>query len=208
MELGEAECCPTDPVEQRGALPRRAAEPLRVAFQGELGAFSEQALRQIWAEDADPVPQRTFDDVARAVAQGDVERGVLPVHNAIVGCIETSLAAIAAYPELTIVGETTVIIRPMLLALPGVSLAEITRVASHPAALGQCRQFLREMPTEEAWDTAGAARELAASGDRALGVIAGPAAAARYGLAVLVDYVADRTDNLTRFVVLARRPAR
>ena len=178
---------------------------IHVAFQGELGAFSEQALRQIWGDDADPVPQRTFDDVASAVARGDVERGVLPVHNAIVGRIETSLAAIAAYPGVMIVDETTVIIRPMLLALPGVSLAEIKRVASHPAALGQCRQFLREMPTEEAWDTAGAARELAASGDRALAVIAGPAAAVRYGLAVLVEYVADRTDNLTRFVALARR---
>jgi prephenate dehydratase len=181
---------------------------IRVAFQGDLGAFSEQALRQIWGDNAEPVSRRTFDDVARAVAGGDVERGVLPVHNAIVGRIETSLSAIGAYPTLTIVDETTVIITPMLLALPGVTLAEITRVASHPAALGQCRQFLRDMPTEEAWDTAGAARELAASGDRTLAVIAGPAAAARYGLAVLVEYVADRTDNLTRFVALARQPAR
>ena len=184
---------------------------IRVAFQGELGAFSEQALRQIWGDSADPVSQRTFEDVARAVAHGDVERGVLPVHNAIVGPIEPSLAAIAAEPSLSIVDETTVIIKPMLLALPGLTLAEIKRVASHPAALGQCRQFLRDMPTEEAWDTAGAARELAASGDRTLAVIAGPAAAERYGLAVLVEYVADRTDNLTRFVALARRrrqPAR
>jgi prephenate dehydratase len=178
---------------------------IRVAFQGELGAFSEQALRQLWASDAVPVPQRTFDDVARAVAREDVDRGVLPVHNAIVGPIEPSLKAIAAEPSLHIIDETTVIIKPMLLALPGVVLGDITRVASHPAALGQCRRFLKDMPTEEAWDTAGAARELMESGDRTLAVIAGPAAAERYGLAVLVEYVADRTDNLTRFVALARR---
>ena len=184
---------------------------IRVAFQGELGAFSEEALRQIWGDAAQPVSRRTFDDVARAVAHADVDRGVLPVHNAIVGAIESSLAAIAAHPELVIVDETTVIIRPMLLALPGVSLRDITRVASHPAALGQCRAFLAvhsRIATEVAWDTAGAARDLVASGDRTLAVIAGPAAAERYGLTVLVERVADRVDNLTRFVALARQLAR
>ena len=95
----------------------------------------------------------------------------------------------------------------MLLALPGVALAEIKRVASHPAALGQCQQFLKGRVTEEAWDTAGAARDLVASGDRTLAVIAGPAAAERYGLTVLVERVADRVDNLTRFVALARQRA-
>jgi prephenate dehydratase len=153
------------------------------------------------------VSRRTFEEVARAVAHADVDRGVLPVHNAIVGAIESSLAAIAAHPEVGIVDETTVIIRPMLLALPGVTLGEITRVASHPAALGQCRRFLKDMPTEESWDTAGAAKELAESEDRTLAVIAGPSAAERYGLTVLVEHVADRVDNLTRFVALARQRA-
>jgi prephenate dehydratase len=128
------------------------------------------------------------------------------VHNAIVGAIEASLAAIAAHPELHVVNETTVIIRPMLLALPGVPLADIRRVTSHPAALGQCHGFLDQHPeiaVEEAYDTAGAARDLVASGDRTLAVIAGPTAAERYGLRVLVDRIADRTDNLTRFVAVA-----
>jgi prephenate dehydratase len=180
---------------------------IRVAFQGELGAFSEQALRQIWGDGAEPVPVRSFADVTHAVARGDVERGVLPVHNAIVGRIEASLAAIAGEPWLSIVDETTVVIKPMLLALPGVTLADITRVTSHPAALGQCRGFLgqhSEIEVVEGYDTAGAARDLVASGDRTLAVIAGPTAAERYGLAVLVEHIADRVDNLTRFVVVAR----
>ena len=184
---------------------------IRVAFQGELGAFSEEALRQLWGDNALAVPQRTFIDVACAVAHEDVDRGVLPVHNAIVGPIADSLAALEAHPSLVVVDETTVVIRPMLLALPGVALAEIRRVASHPAALGQCRGFLAghpEIAVEEAWDTAGAARELAAGGERTTAVIAGPAAAERYGLTVLVEHVADRVDNLTRFVALARQPAR
>jgi prephenate dehydratase len=180
---------------------------IRVAFQGELGAFSEEALRQLWGNSALAVPQRTFGDVALAVARGSVDRGVLPVHNAIVGPIEPSLAAIAAEPSLSVVGETTVIIRPMLLALPGVSLADITRVTSHPAALGQCHGFLDRHPeitVEESYDTAGAARDLVASGDRTLAVIAGPAAAERYALTVLIERIADRIDNLTRFVAIAR----
>jgi prephenate dehydratase len=186
------------------------SEPLRVAFQGELGAFSEQALRQIWGDSAVAVPLRTFPDVARAVVCVDVDRGVLPVHNAIVGPIDASLAAIAAEPTLIVVAETTVIIKPMLLALPGVSLGDIARVASHPAALGQCHGFLDKHPeiaVEHAWDTAGAARDLVASQDRNLAVIAGPAAAERYGLAILVDAIADRAENLTRFVAVARQRA-
>lgn len=179
---------------------------IRVAFQGELGAFSEQALRQIWGDSALPVPRHTFIGVAHAVARRDVERGVLPVHNAIVGDIHASLDAIASAPALIVVDETTVIIKPMLLALPGVTLGDIARVASHPAALGQCRGFLSQHPgiaVTEAWDTAGAARDLVASGDRSLAVIASPTAAERYGLTVLVEGIADRTDNLTRFVVVA-----
>lgn len=179
---------------------------IRVAFQGELGAFSEQALRQLWGDTALPVPHRTFIDVACAVAHEDVDYGVLPVHNAIVGPIQASLDALDVHP-LVIIDETTVVIQPMLLALPGVALADIKRVASHPAALGQCHQFLKGRVTEEAWDTAGAARDLVASGDRTLAVIAGPAAAERYGLTVLVERVADRVDNLTRFVALARQRA-
>jgi len=180
---------------------------IRVAFQGELGAFSEQALRQIWGMNAEPVPQRTFADVAHAVARGDVEFGILPVHNAIVGAIEPSVRAMESEADLSIVNETTVIIKPMLLALPGVTLGDITRVTSHPAALGQCRGFLGQHPeieVTEGYDTAGAARDLVASGDRTLAVIAGPTAAERYGLTVLVERIADRADNLTRFVVVAR----
>lgn len=184
---------------------------IRVAFQGELGAFSEQALRQLYGASAVAVPQRTFPDVARAVTRAEVDRGVLPVHNAIVGPIEASLAAIAAEPTLVVVDETTVIIKPMLLALRGVALGDITRVASHAAALGQCHGFLDQHPEiaiEEAWDTAGAARDLVASQDPTLAVIAGPAAAERYGLTILVDAIADRADNLTRFVAVAHQRAR
>jgi prephenate dehydratase len=179
----------------------------RVAFQGELGAFSEQALRQIWGEQAMAVPQRTFSDVACAVIDAHVDCGVLPVHNAIVGPISASLAAIAEWPELQVIAETTVVIKPMLLALPGVLLENIKTIASHPAAIGQCGEFLRRHPgiqIHEAWDTAGAAKDLAISGDQQLAVIAGPAAAERYRLQVLVDAVADRADNLTRFVAIAR----
>lgn len=144
----------------------------------------------------------------RAVSTGVVDSGVLPVENVIVGPIDAARAAIADEPGVAIVAETTVEIRLQLLGCPGVALADVRRVASHPAALGQCGRFLARHPDwaiEVAYDTAGAARDLAARGDRSGAAIAGRAAAARYGLAVLADEIADRPDNWTRFVRIVRR---
>jgi prephenate dehydratase len=179
---------------------------IRVAYQGAPGAFSETAIAQLWGDDAERVPCPEFGDVARAVARGDADAGVLPVENLIIGPIASSLAAMAAEPALRVTADTVVAIRPLLLALSGVAWPHLRRVTSHPAALAQCSAFLARHPqlhVEHAWDTAGAARDLAASGDRTLAVIAGDVAAARYGLSVVRDGIADRADNATRFVAIA-----
>lgn len=163
---------------------------------------------QACGADAIPVACREFPDVVRAVRSGAVDAGVLPIHNAIVGPIEAARSALAAEPGVRVVAETSIEIRLLLLALPGVTLADVRRVASHPAALGQCGRFLARHPEwtiEPAYDTAGAARDLAASGDRRAAAIAGDAAAARYGLAVLADGIADQAENRTRFVRIERR---
>jgi prephenate dehydratase len=179
----------------------------RVAFQGELGAFSERGVAQHWAGRAEPVPMREFDAVARAVDAGEVDFGLLPVENVIAGPVTASLAAIAAWPSLGIVGETTVAIELCALALPGASLGTLRRVRSHPVALAQCGAFLRRHPhlaAEPHYDTAGAARDVAAAGDASVGAVASRSAAERYGLVVLAAGIGDRADNATRFVVLAR----
>jgi len=178
----------------------------RVAFQGELGAFSELAIAQYWGGGAEPIPYREFTDVTRAVQAGEVDSGVLPIENTTIGPITAARAALAA-TALTVIGETQVAIRPLLLALPGVTLDAVRHVSSHPAALAQCAAFLAGHPhwtIVPAYDTAGAARDLAQTRDPARAVIASAAAAQRYALHVLQTDVADRADNTTRFLVIQR----
>jgi prephenate dehydratase len=181
----------------------------RVAFQGELGAFSEQGIAQLWANGADPVPMREFIDVARAVEAGEVELGLLPVENTLAGSVIGSYDALFACEALHVVAETVVAIHLCVLALPGATLESLRTVSSHPVALAQCQRFLRSQPhlaAHAAYDTAGAARDVAARGDPAAGAIAGRPAAKRYGLEILAADVEDRPDNQTRFFAVARAP--
>jgi len=148
----------------------------RVAFQGELGAFSEQAVLQLWPSGAEPVPMREFIDVARAVERGDVDLGLLPVENTLAGSVIGSYDALFACDALHAVAETVVAIHHCVLALPGATLDSLRTIASHPVALAQCGRFLRAQPHLEgrvAYDTAGAARDVAARGEPTAAAIAG-----------------------------------
>jgi prephenate dehydratase len=180
--------------------------PLRVAFQGELGAFSEEAARRFFSEPIEPVPCREFREVGAAVAGGSVDYGLLPIENSLAGSVVASYDVLAAEP-LEVVGEVIVPIRHCLLGLPGAEIGRITRVLSHPVALAQCSRFLTEHPAIEAvavYDTAGAARDVARAGDPTVAAIAGRSAAERYGLEILASNIEDRPDNQTRFLVVAR----
>jgi prephenate dehydratase len=183
-----------------------AARP-RVAFQGELGAYSEDAVRARWGDAAEPVPARTCEDVARLVAGGEAAFGVLAVENTIAGSVTATCDALAAAPGVRAVGEVVVAIHHCVLAVPGATLAAISAVESHPVALAQCGRFFAGHPHLEpraAYDTAGAARAVAAAGDPRRAALAGRAAGARFGLDVLAAAVEDRPDNQTRFYVVAR----
>ena len=182
----------------------------RVAFQGELGAFSEEAISRYWRGDAEPVPLRHNRDVARAVADAEVDLGMLPVENTLAGSVAPSYDALAETPQVFVVGELALPIHHCLLAPPGARLDQLKRVDSHPVALDQCALFLQRHPhivAHAAYDTAGAAREVALLGDTTRAAIASRAAAARYGLTIITDGIQDRDDNQTRFVVLSREPA-
>jgi prephenate dehydratase len=181
----------------------------RVAFQGELGAFSEQGVLQLWPSGAEPVPMREFIDVARAVERGDVDLGLLPIENTLAGSVIGSYDALFACDGLHVVAETVVAIHHCVLALSGATLESLRTVSSHPVALAQCGRFFRAHPqlvARAAYDTAGAAREVAERGDPTAAAIAGRAAAERYGLQVVAADVEDRPDNQTRFLALARTP--
>ena len=176
----------------------------RVAFQGELGAFSEEAVHRFFGEGACPVPCREFADVGRAVLDGSVDFGILPIENSLAGSVVGSYDVLAG-GELEIVGEVITPIHHCILGVPGASLKGVSRVLSHPVALAQCTRTLRSMTGVEAvavYDTAGAAKEVADRGDPTRAAIAGRGAADRYGLVVLAADIEDRHDNQTRFLAV------
>ena len=176
----------------------------RAAFQGAFGAFSHEACLACLPQ-ADPAPCRTFHEAFAAVASGACTFGFIPVENSIAGPVP-EVAELLASSGLEVRAEHAWPIRMQLMANEGTVLADVGAVASHPMALKQCGAFLRArgLRTEAAFDTAGAAAELARVPDPARAVIAPLAAARLYGLAVLAADVQDRGDNVTRFLVLAR----
>lgn len=184
----------------------RSPEP-HVAFQGALGAYSEEAVRRAFGERVAPVPCRENRDVTRAVADGSVDFGVLPVENSLAGSVQATYDAILGEPSVRAIGHLVVPIHHCVLGVRGSSLATLRVVESHPVALAQCTAFFerhRELEPRTTYDTAGSAREIALAGDPSRGALAGAGAARRYGLEVLARDVEDRPDNQTRFLVLAR----
>lgn len=179
---------------------------MRVAFQGARGAFSELAVRHWWRE-AEPLPCTSFAAMLAAVADGLADAGVLPVANRIVGPVEPALAALAAVgATVRITGQVTIPVNHALMAGAGTTLADVRVVRSHPVALAQCTRLVARLGAEaqEAYDTAGAARELATHPDPRVAVIAPAGAAERYGLVLLAEAVQDDPDNWTRFARVER----
>jgi prephenate dehydratase len=180
---------------------------IRVAFQGEPGAFGEDAIVTFFGSaDVVSVPERGFVDVVAAVNDGRADYGVLPVENTIAGAVVDANRALTL-SALRTTGDVSVPVNQCLLAIPGAALDDLTTVLSHPVALAQCTKFLSAHPRLKAFpsfDTAGAAREVASAGDMAMAAIAGRRAAALYTLDVLAEGIQDRVDNETRFVIVAR----
>jgi prephenate dehydratase len=179
---------------------------ITVAYQGEAGAFSEMAIVAVWGTSAIPLPCEEFSDVVAAVEDGRADAGMLPTANVIAGPVAESIAAIEA-STLSIVHTTAVPIRLSLLALPGATLESLRSVESHPMALLQCGKFLRAHPQlvpRTSYDTAGAARAVAASADMTRAAIASSHAGALNGLVTLAFSIEDRVDNVTQFAIVAR----
>ncbi len=182
--------------------------PLRVAYQGEPGAYSDLAVRQHFGAHAEGIACRTFPDALAALQDGRADRAMIPIENAIAGPVRVALDALAVHGDaFARVDEHRLVIVLCLLGVPGAMLATVRAVRSHPVALAPCRIFRARHPWLDApgpADTAGAAREVAAGGDRTVGAIASEMAAERYGLEVLARGIQDIPHNWTQFVVLAR----
>jgi len=193
----------------------RVGTDLRVAFQGELGAYGDEAITRHWQGEATAVPSATFHQVIADVAHGFADLGIIPVWNTIVGDVEAGLAAIETGLRspflLHVLGDTRIPVRHQLLGAEGSSLAGIRSVESHPVALAQCAMFLDSHPRitpVPSYDTAGAARQLALAGSRTSAAIASSMAAKLYGLSVLQADIQDVADNVTRFLIVARTSSR
>ena len=176
---------------------------MKVGCQGEPEGYSRRAAGELVA-DAERVGFASFAAAFHALADGEVERLVLPIENSTTGSVLPVLDRLVEAPA-AIVAEHVVEIRHALLALPGAGLGAIRTVRSHPEALGQAEELLLErgwagVPTH---DTAGAVREVVEMDDPTQAALAPPAAGEAHGLAVLMSEVIDRHHNTTRFVVLA-----
>ena len=191
------------PAHQPAPAPARAGRP-RVAFQGEPGAFSEDAVLALFA-DPEPISVPTWRAVFEAVQAGKVESGVAAIENSLAGTIRETYDLLGEF-DLRIVGAVSVPVRLALLALPGESLDDIERVYSHAQALAQADEFLRTRPWQilTTYNTAGAARMIAERGERRAGAVASPRVAGLYGLEIVAPNIQTGDDNRTRFVVLAR----
>lgn len=181
---------------------------MRVAFQGEPGAYSEQAALEVLGPDIVPVPCETFDDVFAAVDSGECGRGVVPLENSLAGSIHRNYDLLLQH-DLYIVGEHNLRVAHCLIAHPGVRLEDVRRVYSHPQALAQCESSLaalRGVQVIAATDTAGSVRLIKEGGMLDAAAIASRRAAERYDMRVLVEGFEDERTNYTRFVALSRRP--
>jgi prephenate dehydratase len=178
----------------------------KIAYQGEPGSNSHIACGDVYPE-WESVACATFEDALAAVAESRVDRAMIPIENSIAGRV-ADIHTLLPASGLFIVAEYFLPIRFQLLGLPGASLEAITSVYSHVHALGQCRRVIRARGLKPivAADTAGSAREIAEWGDPTRASLATRLAAEIYGLAILEADVEDEAHNMTRFVVLSRKP--
>jgi prephenate dehydratase len=177
---------------------------IRVAFQGEEGAYSQEAIFQHFGAEVEALPCRSFREILEAVERGQASHGALPVENSTAGSINAAYDLLLEH-DLQIWHEVVMRVRHCLLGNPGVELEDVRVVLSHPSALAQCERYLanHDMEPTPVSDTAGSARELAATPRDGVAVIASRLAAEIYGLKLLDTDIQDLAFNYTRFFFLA-----
>jgi prephenate dehydratase len=183
------------------------AKTKQVAFQGEPGANSHLACREIYP-DAEPLPCPTFEDCFAAVEKGMADVAVIPIENSLAGRV-ADIHHLLPDSGLHIIAEHFMPVHFHLMAVDGATIKSIKAVHSHVHALGQCRKIIRQHRWKAviSGDTAGAAREIAALNSVADAALAPRLAAETYGLTILKENVEDEEHNTTRFVVLAKHAA-
>ncbi|HTY38196.1 MAG TPA: prephenate dehydratase [Bacteroidota bacterium] len=178
-----------------------------VAYQGEPGAFSEEAARSFFGRRVKLVPKQSFKDVFDFAAAHPSGFAIVPIENSVFGSVHQNYDLLLRY-KLAIVGELKLRIRLHMMALPGVVIPAIRSVYSHSQALGQCDEYLRSLKRVSVvayYDTAGSAKMIREEGRRDAAAIASAQAARTYGLTILKRNVESNHNNFTRFIVLSAR---
>lgn len=177
---------------------------LKISFQGEAGAYSEQAVFEYYGE-VTPVPRPSFEAVFESVVSGEADGALIPIENSLAGSIHQNYDLLLRY-NLHIVGEHLLRVRHCLIALPGVKKEAIRKAISHPQALGQCAGYLRAhgIQAEAVYDTAGSVKLLKESGARDTAAIASRRAAELYEMHILEESIEDNAENYTRFLAIGR----
>jgi len=180
---------------------------MRLAYQGEPGAYSEAAALHFAGPQAETLPCKTFDDVFDAVAKRRATHGVVPLENSIGGTIHRNYDLLLEH-EIQITGEVELDVVHCLQALPGTRLEDVKIVYSHPQALAQCERYLKDLgvTVEAVYDTAGGAKLVAEQKLAGAAALASARAAEVFGLTVLQEAVQDFEYNITRFAIIGGAP--
>ena len=184
----------------------KSVEGMTVAFQGELGAYSEEAAFQFFGSSIPVKPCESLDDVFQVVEQGKVQFGIVPIENSLEGSISRVYDLLLDSP-IRVSGETELRVVHCLIASPETRLDLIKRIYSHPQALGQCQTFLKHLGCEliPTYDTAGSVKIIKERGITDGAAIASTRAAEIYGMQILAREIEDNPNNFTRFFILAKQ---
>jgi len=184
----------------------KSVQGIVVAFQGEIGAFSEEAAFNFFGPSIAVKPCESLDDVFKVVEQGDVQFGVVPIENSLEGSISRAYDLLLD-SSLRVCGEIELRVVHCLIASPQARLDLIRKVYSHPQALGQCQAFLKHLNCEliPTYDTAGSVKMIKEKGITDGGAIASPRAAEIYGMKIMSREIEDNPNNFTRFFILAKQ---
>ena len=185
----------------------RYAKPINVAYQGESGAYSEKAARELLGPRITTKAYESFEATFKAVASKEADYAVIPIENSLGGSIHSNYDLLLRY-DLHIIGEHEFKVEHCLLALPGVKKSDVKKVMSHPQALAQCDTYLRTQgyQQEPTYDTAGSAKLIKKENLMNCAAIASDLAGSIHGLDVLECNIEDHDNNFTRFLLLSRRP--
>ncbi|MBI9047453.1 MAG: prephenate dehydratase [Anaerolineaceae bacterium] len=179
---------------------------MKAAFQGEPGAYSEEAGYSYF-DQVEMIPEASFDAVFSSVTSEACQSGLIPIENSLAGSIHQNYDLLLSH-NLSIVGEYFLRVRHCLIGFPGITSAEIKKVISHPQALGQCASTLKELgvQTEPVYDTAGSVKILKSSGEKTTAAIASKRAAEIYKMHIIQEGIEDNPENYTRFLEIAHQP--